>query len=124
MKIPEKSLWSRRGFTLIEIIIMLVVAAIVLPALILPFNVGVQDFTRPVNQGIAAFLAQEEMETKIIPSDYDDIAAWAETGITGFPDYTSSCAVTEEDGIKVITVTVSGNGEAISLTTAKADYSE
>ncbi len=111
------------GFTLIEIIALLVVAAIVLPAIILPFVVGVKDFHLPVIRGTLAFLAQEEMETKVISQDYDEINTWSATAISGFPGYSSSCVVNEvETGRKEVTLTVSQGEESITLVTIRTDW--
>ncbi|MDP8234834.1 MAG: hypothetical protein P9M08_00470 [Candidatus Erginobacter occultus] len=114
---------NRSGFTLIEIIALMVVAAIILPAIILPFVVGVQDFHLPVIRGTLAFLAQEEMETEIISRDYDEINSWTATGIPGFPGYSSSCVVNEvETGRSEVTLTVSRGGESVTLVTIRTDW--
>ncbi len=111
------------GFTLIEIIALLVVAAIILPAIILPFVVGVKDFHLPVIRGTMAFLAQEEMETKVISQDYDNISPWSATAISGFPGYTSSCEVSEVGtGRKKVTLTLNQGEESITLITIKTDW--
>lgn len=114
---------NSRGFTLVEIVVLLIVAAIILPALILPFVEGVRDFNQPVVQGTLAFLAQEEMESKIICQDYDDISPWSSTEIDGFPGYSSSCTVEViETGTKRIIVTVTEGGQSIELETIKTDW--
>ncbi len=108
---------------MIEIIALMVVAAIILPAIILPFVVGVIDFQLPVVRGTMAFLAQEEMETKVISRDYDEINSWSATAITGFPGYSSSCVVNEvETGRKEVTLTVSQGEESITLVTIRTDW--
>jgi len=53
---------SHRGFTLIEIIIVIVVAAILLPTIIVPFVAGVQKGRKPETVNTAMYLAQQKME--------------------------------------------------------------
>ena len=104
---------ERSGFTLVEIVVLLLVAAIILPALILPFSEGTRKLELPVIMNTLSFLAQEEMEKNIICLDYDTVASWPSTAITGFPGYTSECAIDGTatfgeviEGVKLITVTV------------------
>jgi Tfp pilus assembly protein PilE len=51
-----------KGFTLIEIIIMIVMAGILLPAIILPFATGVKGSGKPEMVTRAMYLAHERME--------------------------------------------------------------
>lgn len=123
MKIPRDSA-GRRGFTLIEILAILVVAAIVLPAVLMPLTAGIRDLDRPARLVNLTFLAQEVMEREILPADYDQIFPRGETPVDGFPGYTSSWTVSEDPGagVKEITVTVAGDGESIDLVTVKTDW--
>ncbi len=102
-----------RGFSLIEIAVMIVVAAIILPALILPFVEGSRKLELPVILNTLSFLAQEEMEKKIICLNYDTITDWTSTVIDGFPGYSSVCTIDNTAsfgevtaGVKLITLTV------------------
>jgi len=51
-----------KGFTLIEIIILIVLAGILLPAIIVPFATGVKGSGKPEMVNKAMFLAQQKME--------------------------------------------------------------
>jgi len=106
---PRKS----AGFTLVEIVVLLLVAAIILPALILPFSEGTRKLELPVIMNTLSLLAQEEMEKKIICLDYYTVVSWPSTAITGFPGYTSECTIDDTatfgeviEGVRLITVTV------------------
>lgn len=113
---------TKEGFTLVEIVVILIVAAIILPAVILPFVETSRDFHLPVIRGTMVLLAQEEMESEIIARGYDDIDPWSSRGIDGFPGYFSSGAVVQTaDGIKEVTVTVSRGDESFSLVTVRTD---
>jgi len=127
------------GFSLVEMIMVIVIAAIVFPTLILPFIDGSRKIEVPLTRGILALLAQEEMEKNIIPlNDYEDVvaAAWAERAIDGFPEYLSTCVIypvsdhlfnTESDvetGYSRIEVTVSKGGESTSLVVVKTNWTE
>ena len=124
------------GWTLIEIVVMLVVAAIIFPAIILPFVEGARNLNEPVIRGTLAFLAQGEMEKNIIPFAYDEINEWSDQPIAGFAGYESSCDIiwvaegefdTEDDedtGFMRITVTVTHGAESLSLVTIKTNWTE
>ena len=117
------------GFTLIEVVVIILVAAIIMPVMILPFVEGVRDLDTPVTRGTLAFLAQEEMEKKVICFNYQSVSAWSSTAVTGFPGYYSEGLVDSTatfgevtSGVKEITVTVSKGNESLSLVTVKTDW--
>ncbi len=123
---------SDAGFSLVEIIVLLLVAAIVLPALILPFREGLRDLEKPVISGTLAFLAQEKMEKKVVcREELDDVIGWGSVAFPSpFTDY-SSAGVVDPDvtfgpvqtGLKKITVTVThSSGQALSLVTVKSNW--
>lgn len=68
MKLKMK---NSKGFTFIEIIILIVLAGILLPAIILPFITGIRANTKPEMATRAIYLAHQKMEefTKL---QYDD----------------------------------------------------
>jgi type II secretory pathway pseudopilin PulG len=53
---------NKKGFTLIEIIILIVMAAILLPAIIIPFATGIRKSTNPEITTTAMYLAHQKME--------------------------------------------------------------
>ena len=53
---------GNRGFTLIEIIVVIIMAAILLPAIIVPFATGVQKGRKPEMVNTAMYLAHQKME--------------------------------------------------------------
>jgi type II secretory pathway pseudopilin PulG len=53
---------GNKGFTLIEIIILIVMAAILLPAILVPFATGVQKGRKPEMVNTAVYLAHQKME--------------------------------------------------------------
>ncbi len=120
------------GFSLIEIIVVLLVAAIVLPALILPFRVAVRELDQPVIFGTLALLAQEEMEKRVISVEsFEEVAGWAgEQFPAPFTDYSSQGVVESEvdfppvqGGLKRVTVTVThSGGQSLTLVTFKSDW--
>lgn len=75
-----------QGFTVIEITVFLLAAAIVLPALLLPFVEGTRKLNEPTTLATMAFLAQEAMEQNL-SKEYDDIKNWASSEFVGFPGY-------------------------------------
>ena len=84
---------NKKGFTLIEIIILIVMAGILLPAIIVPFVTAVRGSGKPEIVTRAMYLGQQRME-ELMKYNYGN-AALGVTGIgvfipfsTGDPDYT------------------------------------
>jgi len=59
------SAMGKRGFTLIEVIILIVMAGILLPVIIVPFVTGVKSSGKPEMATKAMYLAHEEMEYRM-----------------------------------------------------------
>jgi len=111
------------GFTLIEIVATLAVAAIVLSAILLPLTTGIRELDRPAAWVTMVFLAQAEMEQRVIAPGYHEVAAWPEAEIDGYPGYTSTGSVIQTaDDVKEVTVTVNRGEESLSLVTRKTDW--
>ncbi len=55
---------SERGFTLLELILVMVVMGILSSSLVLPFLAGLKQSTRPEIYATATYLAEEEIEIK------------------------------------------------------------
>ncbi len=53
---------NRKGFTLIEIIVLIVMAGILLPVIIIPFVTGVKSSGKPEMATKAMYLAHQKME--------------------------------------------------------------
>ncbi len=86
-----KSEGSSRGFTLIEIIVLIVMAAILLPVIFIPFATGVRGSGKPEMATKALFLAQQKME-ELTKFQYGHpvlnptgLAAYAD--VPGFPGF-------------------------------------
>ncbi len=62
---------GNKGFTLIEIICVIVLAGILLPAIVIPFLVGVKQSGKPEMVTTAMYLAQQKME-EFVKFDYMD----------------------------------------------------
>ena len=64
---------NHKGFTLIEIIILIVLVGILLPAIIVPFATGVRGSGKPEMVNKAMFLTQQKME-EFMKFDYSNAA--------------------------------------------------
>jgi hypothetical protein len=60
---------NSKGFTLIEIIVLIVMAGILLPAIVVPFVTGVKGSRKPEMVTTAMYLAHEKME-ELMKFDY------------------------------------------------------
>jgi type II secretory pathway pseudopilin PulG len=83
---------NNKGFTLIEIIILIVMASILLPAIIVPFVTGVKGSGKPEKVTTAMYLAHQRME-ELTKFNYSNAAlitrtltAWANAGLPNY-DY-------------------------------------
>lgn len=81
---------NNRGFTLIEIIILIIIAGIILPVIIVPFVTGVKDSGKPEMVNTAMFLASQKME-ELMKYQYSDptlnpiaLTPYANSGVTGY----------------------------------------
>jgi prepilin-type N-terminal cleavage/methylation domain-containing protein len=84
---------GNKGFTLIEMIILIVMAGILLPAIIVPFVSSVKGSGKPEMATTAMFLAHEKME-EFMQFDYTDatlnsvaLTLYADADAVNFPGY-------------------------------------
>jgi type II secretory pathway pseudopilin PulG len=81
---------NSRGFTLIEIIILIVLAGILIPLIVFPFATGMRGSGKPEMATRAMYLAQQRME-ELMKYNYNDGALALTTGFdlfaTGDPNY-------------------------------------
>lgn len=125
-----KNKTNEKGWSLIELVAVILVAAIILPALIIPFVEGVHDLDIPVIRGNLVFLAQEEMEKKVVCFSYQSVSAWSSTPFPApFDDYSSSCSITNtsfgpvvSDVAEIIVTVNHVNGHSLSMVTVKTAW--
>jgi type II secretory pathway pseudopilin PulG len=80
--LKEKTVGSK-GFTLIEIIILIVMAGILLPAIIIPFATGVKGSGKPELVTTAMYLAHQRMEG-LMKYDYRILNTSSLSALTGW----------------------------------------
>ncbi len=126
---------SEIGFTLIEVIVFMVAAAIAVPLILLPLVVGIQEASRPEFTNTAQYLALEKME-ELHGVAYSGIADITRATVDGFSGYEREVAVTEVDcsdletessgsGCKKVEVIVYHNDiGSINLVTLVTDYAQ
>jgi len=73
---------NNRGFTLIEIIILIVMAGILLPAIIIPFVTGIRGSGKPELVTTAMYLAHQRME-ELMKFDYGKAPELNPIALTG-----------------------------------------
>jgi prepilin-type N-terminal cleavage/methylation domain-containing protein len=82
---------DKKGFTLIEIIIVIVMAGILLPAIIVPFITGLKGSGKPEMVTTAMYLAHDKMEEfmkyRYLNSALDPTATTSYADISGFSGY-------------------------------------
>jgi type II secretory pathway pseudopilin PulG len=60
---------NKKGFTLIEIIVLIVMAGIIIPAIVVPFATGIKGSGQPEMVTTAMYLAHQKME-ELMKFDY------------------------------------------------------
>jgi type II secretory pathway pseudopilin PulG len=90
IRIPQSAI-GNRGFTLIEIIILIVMAGILLPTIIVPFVTAVKASGKPEMVNTAMYLGHQKMEEfmkyRYNNSALNPTALTSYAAITGFSDY-------------------------------------
>ncbi len=84
---------GNKGFTLIEIIVMIVMAGILLPVIVVPFVTGVRGSGKPEKVTTAMYFAHQRME-ELMKYDYLDaslnpigLTVYADVDTLNFPNY-------------------------------------
>jgi type II secretory pathway pseudopilin PulG len=89
IRIPQSAI-GNRGFTLIEIIILIVMAGILIPAIIVPFAAAVKGSGKPEKVTTAMYFAHQKME-ELMKYDYGAGTTWttayADIDAINFPNY-------------------------------------
>jgi len=100
---------GNRGFTLIEIIVLIILAGILLPVIVVPFVTGVQGSGKPEMVSTAMYLAHQRME-ELMKYNYSYAALNVTGGFVAFttgmePQYTGQNNISYVDN----TFTASGS---------------
>ncbi len=106
---------SERGFTLMELIMVMVVTGILSSSLVIPFISGIKRGTRPEIYATAAYLAQEKIE-ELRSSGYTTTS-----GILG----TTTGSVTKKGRTyneQVVTEYVTHSGSSFSTSGSSTEY--
>jgi type II secretory pathway pseudopilin PulG len=111
---------NKKGFTLIEIIVLIVMAGIIIPVIVIPFATGIRESNKPEMVTRAMYYAHQRME-ELMKYDYCNAALNVTGGFVAFttggePNYTGQnniayvnntfAASASDVGYKMITVTV------------------
>ena len=87
----ELKTMNKKGFTLIEIIVMIVMAGILLPVLVVPFVTGIRGSGKPEMVTTAMYLAHYKMEEfmkyQYLNSALNPTAITSYADISGFSGY-------------------------------------
>lgn len=124
----------RRGVTIIEVVMALVILSVALPPMVASFADASRQSIRPSNSTVASFLAIDRMEAVVArryqgTDGYDQLGSMAgtETAVSGFPrflrttvvetvavDYGTGAITTSgsDVGYKRVRVSVAWNGGA------------
>lgn len=130
----------RRSTTIIETVAAIVILSVALPTLISTYADASRQSIKPYQQSIASMLAIERMEEIIArryrgTDGYDAVNTTnfpAESPVSGFAGFDRSVTVSyvnadlsvagSDQGYKLVTVDVSGNGAEIAIERVFADF--
>jgi prepilin-type N-terminal cleavage/methylation domain-containing protein len=116
---------NRRGFTLVEVIIAMVILLTVVLAMGSATGSFVRQTSQEVTRATATQLAQDRLQVIQMDPNYAGLVAtyqMTETNLPGLPGYTRVTKITQVGGTgqtndyKVVTVTVTGPGVVTPLT--------
>ncbi len=130
----ELSAHDRSGFTLIEVVMIIVLMGIFMATIVVPFVEGVKQTRLPEVVTTAHFLAVEKTE-ELAGTAYDSLSDEARADVSGFTDYEREVDVQyvdsdladagSDEGYTKITVTVYHDelpAAGISIVTLQTDY--
>jgi len=111
-KLPLKS----DGFTLVEVVLIIVMVSIFMASIMLPFISSLRESDLPEVASIAYFLALEKLE-ELAPQTTGSISAESRAAVSGYGDYEREVAVADVNcddlstsqagsGCRKVTVTV------------------
>ena len=82
---------NKKGFTLIEIIVLIVLAGIIIPVIVIPFATGIRGSKKPEMVTTAVYLAHYKMEEfmkyQYLNTALNPTAITGYAAISGFSDY-------------------------------------
>ena len=89
---PLVKAMNKKGFTLIEIIVLIVMAGIIIPVIIVPFATGIRESNKPEMVTRAMYYAHQRME-ELMKYNYNNGALAVTAGFVAFttggePNYT------------------------------------
>jgi type II secretory pathway pseudopilin PulG len=87
---------NQKGFTLIEVVLIIVMVSIFMASIMLPFISSLRQSDLPEVATIAYFLALEKLE-ELTPITTGSIGAEARTAVSGYGDYEREVAVCDVD---------------------------
>jgi len=104
------------GFTLVEVVLIIVMVSIFMASIMLPFISSIRESDLPEIASIAYFLALEKLE-ELAPQTAGSISDEARTAVSGYGDYEREVAVEDVNcddlstsqagsGCRKVTVTV------------------
>lgn len=119
------SMRNQRGFTLLEIVVALAIAAIALPALLRAFSEGTKRRSIIENKTTALYLLKLRMSEIEMLGEIEDGSDEGEFGSDSRFQWSSEIAESDTEGLYEVTVTVTwqemGREKAVELATYLAD---
>jgi len=116
---------DQRGFTLLEIVVALTIAAIALPALLKAFSEGTKTHSIIENRTTAFYLLKLKMSEIEMMGELEVGSDEGDFGDDSRFQWTADIAETDTEGLYEVTVTLNwperGQEQAIELTTYLAD---
>ena len=116
---------NQRGFTLLEIIVALTIAAIALPALLQAFSMGTKRQSMIENKTTALYLLKLKMSEIEMLGELEAGSEDGEFGSDSRFQWTVDIAESDTEGLYEVTVAVNwqemGREEVVELTTYMAD---
>ncbi len=102
---------NKNGFTLIELIMIIVLVGVVFPLILAPFLISAKEVSTPAEISRLTMLARGNMDVTL-----DAVITTWPTQVTGTQDYTATYTYTDPDTSNVYTTNVTGTFVDSTLT--------
>lgn len=116
---------NQRGFTLLEIVVALTIAAIALPALLRAFSIGTKRQSMIENKTTALYLLKLKMSETEMLGELEVGSEEGDFGSNSRFQWSTDIAQSDTEGLYEVTVSVNwqemGREEVVELTTFIAD---
>ena len=110
-----RTIGGRDGFTLVEVVLIIVMVSIFMASIMLPFISSLRESDLPEVASIAYFLALEKVE-ELAPVTTGSLSAESRAAVSGYGDYEREVAVEDVNCDDLSTLQTGSNCRKVTVT--------